>query len=114
MAGAATPTIVPLRRLGGELPAPAEGAPAPTPDIGLAAGGAPEPEVASRIACMFGGAPCMSIVPLNLGAALFSANPHFVQVEAVSGFCVPQFGQNKTLDLRYKKRRHHSAELRES
>jgi hypothetical protein len=36
----------------------------------------------------------MSIVPLNFGAALFMANPHFVQVDAVSGFWVPQFGQN--------------------
>jgi len=107
---------VPLRRLGGELPAPAEGAPTPTAETGPAAGGggAPEPAVASRIACMLGGAPCMSIVPLNLGAALLSANPHFVQVEAVSGFCVPQFGQNKRVNLRYKSGAHHSAELRES
>ena len=42
----------------------------------------------------------MSMVPLNFGAAAappppFSAKPHFVQVAAVSGFCVPQFGQNK-------------------
>ena len=38
----------------------------------------------------------MSIVPLNLGAAApFMLNPHFVQVVAVSGFFVPQFGQNK-------------------
>ena len=38
----------------------------------------------------------MSIVPLNLGAAApRMLNPHFVQVVAVSGFFVPQFGQNK-------------------
>jgi hypothetical protein len=28
----------------------------------------------------------INIVPLNLGAALFRANPHLVQVGAVSGF----------------------------
>jgi hypothetical protein len=39
----------------------------------------------------------MSIVPLNFGAAApLMLNPHFVQVVAVSGFFVPQFGQNKT------------------
>jgi hypothetical protein len=38
----------------------------------------------------------MSIVPLNFGAAApLMLNPHFVQVLAVSGFLVPQFGQNK-------------------
>ena len=38
----------------------------------------------------------MSIVPLNFGAAApLMLNPHFVQVVAVSGFFVPQFGQNK-------------------
>jgi hypothetical protein len=37
----------------------------------------------------------MSIVPLNLGAAApFRLKPHFVQAVAVSGFWVPQFGQN--------------------
>ena len=37
----------------------------------------------------------MSMVPLNLGAAApFRLNPHLEQVVAVSGFCVPQFGQN--------------------
>lgn len=36
----------------------------------------------------------INIVPLNFGAAAFIANPHFVQVVAVSGFCIPQFGQN--------------------
>ncbi len=38
----------------------------------------------------------ISIVPLNLGeAAPLRLNPHFVHVDAVSEFCVPQFGQNK-------------------
>ena len=38
----------------------------------------------------------MSIVPLNLGAAApLMLNPHLTQVVAVSGFFVPQFGQNK-------------------
>jgi hypothetical protein len=37
----------------------------------------------------------ISIVPLNFGAAApFRLNPHFVHVDAVSEFCVPQFGQN--------------------
>jgi hypothetical protein len=37
----------------------------------------------------------MSIVPLNLGAAApLRLKPHFVQAVAVSGFWVPQFGQN--------------------
>lgn len=37
----------------------------------------------------------MSIVPLNFGAAApFRLKPHFVQAVAVSGFWVPQFGQN--------------------
>ncbi len=37
----------------------------------------------------------MSIVPLNFGAeAPFRLNPHLTHVDAVSEFCVPQFGQN--------------------
>ena len=37
----------------------------------------------------------MSIVPLNFGAdAPFKLKPHLEQTAAVSGFCVPQFGQN--------------------
>lgn len=37
----------------------------------------------------------MSIVPLNLGAeAPLRLKPHLEQTAAVSGFCVPQFGQN--------------------
>jgi hypothetical protein len=39
----------------------------------------------------------ISIVPLNFGAAApLILNPHLVQVVAVSGFFVPQFGQNKS------------------
>jgi len=39
----------------------------------------------------------MSMVPLNFGAAApLMLNPHLVQVVAVSGFLVPQFGQNKS------------------
>jgi hypothetical protein len=42
----------------------------------------------------------MSIVPLNFGAAApLMLNPHLVQVVAVSGFCVPQFGQNKSASM---------------
>ena len=37
----------------------------------------------------------MSMVPLNFGAAApLRLKPHFVHVDAVSEFCVPQFGQN--------------------
>lgn len=35
------------------------------------------------------------MVPLNFGAAApFKLKPHFEHVDAVSEFCVPQFGQN--------------------
>jgi len=41
------------------------------------------------------------MVPLNLGAAApLMLNPHLLQVVAVSGFFVPQFGQNKTASQR--------------
>jgi hypothetical protein len=37
----------------------------------------------------------ISMVPLNFGAAApFKLKPHFEHVDAVSEFCVPQFGQN--------------------
>jgi hypothetical protein len=37
----------------------------------------------------------ISMVPLNFGAAApFRLKLHFEHVAAVSGFCVPQFGQN--------------------
>jgi hypothetical protein len=37
----------------------------------------------------------ISIVPLNFGAApAFKLKLHFEHVADVSGFCVPQFGQN--------------------
>jgi len=44
----------------------------------------------------------MSMVPLNLGAAApLTLNPHFWQVATLSSFCVPQFGQNTLIYLRY-------------
>src|SRR5262245_13332143 len=47
----------------------------------------------------------ISMVPLNFGAAApFRLTPHFVHVDAVSEFCVPQFGQN-THHLRQQSRR---------
>ncbi len=56
-----------------------------------AAGGAAGRAGAAGAFCAF----IISIVPLNLGAdAPLTLNPHLVQVAAVSGFCVPQFGQN--------------------
>jgi hypothetical protein len=59
-----------------------------------AGGGAGGGGVVAGLACP--GWFIMSIVPLNLGAAApRMLNPHFVQVVAVSGFFVPQFGQNK-------------------
>jgi hypothetical protein len=86
-AGAATPTIVPFSLLGTPGAAPALGAPAPTDPGPLPGPGAPGAPAAGR------GPPgagelwfIMSIVPLNFGAALFIANPHLVQVCAVSGF----------------------------
>lgn len=81
MLGGATPTIVPFIWEPGLGAAGAAGA------AGGAAGGAPAPAAGEFI---------ISIVPLNFGAAApFRLNPHFVQVVAVSGFWVPQFGQNK-------------------
>lgn len=90
--GGATPTIVPLSLLGGGpagrggiAGAPAGGAPG-----GGAAGVPPTPGGSPPACC-----DDMSIVPLNFGAAApFKLKLHFVHVWAVSGFCVPQFGQN--------------------
>lgn len=60
-----------------------------------AAGGAPAGAGGAPGAAPAGGAFIINIVPLNLGAAApFKAKLHFVHVVAVSGFCVPQFGQN--------------------
>jgi hypothetical protein len=102
--GGATPTIVPLSRLGTPGPAPAAGAPMPIggasavkpgPDGGAAA---PPPGAGAAGGCGTalgrGGAPgiepgwfIISIVPLNLGAAaVLSWNPHFAHVCAVSVF----------------------------
>jgi hypothetical protein len=91
--GGATPTIVPFNLLGGGPAgrggiagaAPAGGAPG-----GGAAGVPPTPGGNPPACC-----DDMSIVPLNFGAAApFRLKLHFVHVWAVSGFCVPQFGQN--------------------
>jgi len=80
----------------------AAGAPAGPMAVGPAGGGAAAGAAGAGGAT---GAPgfaapgwfIMSIVPLNLGAAApLMLNPHFVQVVAVSGFFVPQFGQNKS------------------
>ncbi len=85
---------------GGTTP-PAEGGATPSMvplSAGRAAGagaGAGPPAGAASGGLGAGGAFIISIVPLNFGAAEpFRLNPHFVQVVAVSGFCVPQFGQN--------------------
>jgi len=93
--GGATPTIVPFNLLGG---GPAgRGGIAAGPPGGAAAGGAPGGTTPGGAAPPTGPA-CwldMSIVPLNFGAAApFRLKLHFVHVWAVSGFCVPQFGQN--------------------
>ena len=81
--GGATPTMVPFIAAGRG----ARGAPGAPP--------APE-EVDSPAALGATGEFIISMVPLNFGAAApFRLKPHLVQVVAVSGFCVPQFGQNK-------------------
>lgn len=78
----AIPTIVPLMfGFGGAAGGAA---------CGGAAGGAPGGAA--------GGAPgwfIINIVPLNFGAAPpLRLKPHFEHAGDVSGFCVPQFGQN--------------------
>lgn len=108
-----SPTIVPARGLtpgggangfggaSGGAAAPGEGGATPTivPFIaagrGAAAPGAPE-AVPSPTGLGATGEFIISMVPLNFGAAApLRLKPHLVQVVAVSGFCVPQFGQNK-------------------
>ena len=95
--GGATPTIVPFNLLGG---GPAgRGGIAGAPAAGGAPGGG-APGTGPGVPPTPGGRPpacCddISIVPLNFGAAApFKLKLHFVHVWAVSGFCVPQFGQN--------------------
>lgn len=82
-AGAATPTIVPLSRLG-PPGAPALGAPAPTLDgTGPALGGPPIGAPAAGRGPAAAPGPLwfiINMVPLNFGAALFIENPHLVQV----------------------------------
>lgn len=96
-------TIVPLKA--GFLPGsgPAAGAPGGAAGgAGAAGSGAGGGGAAGDGGAGLGGAPgappgvfIMSIVPLNFGAAApFRLKPHFVQAVAVSGFWVPQFGQN--------------------
>ena len=107
--GGATPSIVPFICGGGfaagAAGGDAAGGDAAGGDAAGAAGGAPPAGGAGAPgAPPSGAAPpgrgtagefIMSIVPLNFGAAApFRLNPHFEQVVAVSGFCVPQFGQN--------------------
>src|ERR1700733_11517914 len=78
MPAGGTPTTVPARF--GLSP----GAPGPCIGRGAVGAGAGAP-----------GAWFISIVPLNFGAAApLRLKPHFVHVDAVSEFCVPQFGQN--------------------
>lgn len=85
--GGATPSMVPLScGFGADGTGAGGGAP---PAGGAGAAGAPGRGAAP------GWGFIISIVPLNFGAAApFRLKPHFVQVVAVSGFCVPQFGQN--------------------
>jgi hypothetical protein len=92
--GGATPTIVPFNLLGGAIGGRA-GAAGALPCGGPAGGGAPAAGGGAAGAPVTGLWFIMSIVPLNLGAeAPFKLNVHFAQTWAVSGFCVPQFGQN--------------------
>lgn len=73
---------------------------------GAAAGGAAGGGAAGAGSGALGtaGAFIISIVPLNFGAAdPFKLKPHFEQVVAVSGFWVPQFGQNTFEHLRARR-----------
>lgn len=126
--------MVPLSRLGGAFAPTAPATPAcdGTPDappIGAASAENAGPELGCGLlpgatppvvggmagdepglgcgACEPPGWFIINIVPLNFGAAVFIANPHFVQVVAVSGFCIPQFGQN-TRGLRLERRAQHT------
>jgi hypothetical protein len=88
--GGATPTIVPFNLLGG--PPGRGGSAALVGGVGAGApGGAGGAAGAPGTPCWF----IISMVPLNFGAAApFKLKLHFEHVRAVSGFCVPQFGQN--------------------
>lgn len=90
MPAGATPIMVPARPgFPGGIPI---GPPIPG---GGGAGGPPGPGPMG--ACWL-----ISIVPLNFGAdAPLRLNPHLTHVDAVSEFCVPQFGQN-TPHLRWR------------
>lgn len=96
--GGATPSMVPLSCGFGEMAGGAPPGAGPAPG---AAGGAPGAGAGAPGRGAAGGAFIMSIVPLNFGAAApFRLKPHFEHVVAVSGFCVPQFGQNTRGNLR--------------
>gem|GEM_PF-3392776 len=97
---------------GGGAPTGGGGGAAPTIMVpfmaGLGAAGAGGGGVAGPAGGRGGAAPCgwfiMSMVPLNFGAAApFKLKPHLVHADAVSGFWVPQFGQN-TPHLQAKRR----------
>ncbi len=84
--GGATPTMVPFNLLGGPA-APADAGLGAAPGGAAGAAGAAGPTA--------GGWFIINIVPLNFGAAApLMLKPHLEQVCAVSGFWVPQFGQN--------------------
>lgn len=83
----AMPTIVPLMLgLGG--------APGGAPGL-LGAGGGPPGAAPGAAGGCPGGWFIINIVPLNFGAAPpLRLKPHFEHAGDVSGFCVPQLGQN--------------------
>lgn len=98
--GGATPTIVPLSLFGMGRGADA-GRGGEDPGRGSGGGGAlrrcaPVGGAAAGAAPPVAGELIISIVPLNFGAlAPFRLKLHLVQTWTVSGFWVPQFGQNK-------------------
>lgn len=63
--------------------------------MGPPGGGGPGGAPGAPIPAGMGGCCVINIVPLNFGAdAPLRLNPHLTHVDAVSEFCVPQFGQN--------------------
>ena len=63
--------------------------------LGAGGGGAAGPTLGGRGGAPGCGAFIMSMVPLNFGAAApLRLKPHLLHADAVSGFWVPQFGQN--------------------
>jgi hypothetical protein len=98
--GGATPTIVPLSLLGGPAAPAAPGTADPGgrgPGTGAAGagGGVGTGRAAPGAGAAEPGWFIINIVPLNFGAAApLTLKLHFEHVAAVSGFWVPQFGQN--------------------